>query len=70
MTGIPFVNLIFPLFGSIYGGTLLNISGNGFDYGTQVFLQNVKCNITYLAINNIQCLTGPRIQSTVNIIIK
>lgn len=69
-TGLPGIVSISPLSGSIYGGTLLTILGNGFDNNTQVFLQNIKCNTVNININSLSCLTASRISSLVNIVIK
>ena len=59
VTGVPSVGSIQPGSGSIYGGTLLAIQGNGFDKTTKVTLGSAVCSIQSLAINTLTCITGP-----------
>jgi hypothetical protein len=56
---MPSILSINPLSGSIYGGTRLIITGNGFDTkSTIVQIDNVNCTIINATINQLMCLTG------------
>ena len=58
VTGLPSVDLIEPASGSIYGGTLITVQGNGFDKTTIVKLGSVLCTIKSVSINTLACVTG------------
>ncbi len=47
-----------PSLGSIYGGTVLTIQGNGFDSSTVVMIGNSVCTITSVLINQLTCETS------------
>ena len=58
MTGLPSVDSIEPASGSIYGGTLITVQGNGFDKTTIVKLGSVLCTIKSVSINTLACVAG------------
>lgn len=64
------VSSISPNSGSIYGGTVLTINGNGFDSTTQVLFDTVQCNIISYSINSLQCRTGFHLFGVVSVNIK
>ena len=66
VTGTQTIVSISPSTGSVNGGTVLTISGNGFDDSTQVLLHTVACVVTSRAINSINCVTGAHAAATVN----
>ena len=70
INGIFSVKSIDPSTGSIYGNTLVTITGNGFTWNDQVYLGNSKCNILNATINEIKCLTGPHSEQEVSLTIK
>jgi hypothetical protein len=47
-----------PNSGSIYGGTVITIQGNGFDSGTVVSIGNAACNVISVSINQLTCKTS------------
>jgi hypothetical protein len=55
---MPSIFQITPSSGSVYGGQLLTIVGNGFDNTTIVTVGTKKCTITSTTINQLTCLTG------------
>jgi len=67
---LPLVSSISPSSGSIYGGTLLTILGNGFDETTKIFVDNVKCSINSYSINKLTCITGAHSAGSVGLAIR
>jgi len=56
---IPFVKKVEPLSGSIFGGTFLKISGNGFSSKMKVVLGTSMCEIINNTLNTFICKTSP-----------
>ena len=70
VTGSPSLSTISPLIGSIYGGTLLTLNGNGFDSTTRVLLHTSECKIVSFTVNSLTCLTGPHSANNLNFTIR
>lgn len=68
--GLTSISDISPLTGSVYGGTVLTMNGNGFDETTRVLLDNVDCKITSFKIDSLACISGPHSADKVNINIR
>lgn len=66
VTGLAAISAISPLTGSVYGGTVLTLTGNGFDSTTRVLLHTVECKIVSVAVNSLTCVTGAHAANTVN----
>lgn len=64
ITGIKALKSISPNSGSIYGGTVLTITGNGFDSTTKVLIDTTVCKITNYTINTLKCLTGAHVAAS------
>ena len=60
IVGIPSIKLINPKYGSLYGGTLLTITGNGFDsiQDTQVLIGSKNCTLLSVSSTQITCVTA------------
>ena len=64
LVGSPLIQSITPNTGSVNGGTILTINGNGFDKNTQVSIDSVKCNIISIKINELKCITKNHVAAT------
>ncbi|XP_069076732.1 fibrocystin-L-like isoform X2 [Pleurodeles waltl] len=53
------VSNISPTTGSVAGGTLLTITGNGFNEESQVFVDGNTCHVVVRNLTEIQCRTPP-----------
>lgn len=60
INGAAAVSAISPNSGSIYGGTEVTITGNGFDSinNTQIRLGTSVCKITSLSVSSVKCITS------------
>ena len=64
----PTVTSISPNSGTLYGGTLVTITGTGFLAGATVNLGTTSCNgVTVVSATSITCTTGVRGAGTVNV---
>ncbi len=71
ITGIDSISQISPDSGSIYGGQILTIEGNGFDNTTSVSIDNSNCKVISYSINQLKCLTGAHASaSNLNILVR
>ena len=70
VTGYQLVKTISPAIGSINGGSLLTISGNGFTLNTTVLIGSSVCNVTYVSLDQLICITSPHGPGTVSFVIK
>nr|XP_058131903.1 fibrocystin-L isoform X2 [Dasypus novemcinctus] len=61
------ISRIWPASGSLAGGTLLTLSGFGFNENSEVFVGNESCNVLEGNLNMITCRTPKRIEGTVDI---
>ena len=63
MTGSPFINSITPLYGSIYGGTLITITGNGFsslttlNFGSLYDSNTCTNKLSSIKLDQFSCIT-------------
>lgn len=57
--GIFSVLSMFPDIGSIFGGSLVTITGNGFVSNSTIRLNTSNCTIVSLSVTQIKCLTTP-----------
>ncbi|CAH1788932.1 unnamed protein product [Owenia fusiformis] len=65
------VDTVSPSEGSINGGTVLNILGNGFDAeSTKVTLDGVECTLQTVTLSQITCTTGPHVDGAVKVAVK
>ena len=58
ITGLPSITGISPSSGSIYGGTLVKITGNGFSPKTTVTIGSSQCNVVLVEVNKLECFTA------------
>ncbi len=68
--GYGTINSIFPNAGSIYGGQLVTINGNGFTAQTSVSFGSSICQIVEYTISKIRCKTSEHGEGSTNLIIK
>ncbi|XP_049710533.1 fibrocystin-L isoform X3 [Elephas maximus indicus] len=61
------ISHIWPASGSLAGGTLLTISGFGFNENSKVLVGNETCSVVEVDLNIITCRTPKRIEGTVNV---
>ncbi|TKC41541.1 hypothetical protein EI555_014575, partial [Monodon monoceros] len=61
------ISHIWPASGSLAGGTLLTLSGFGFNENSKVLVGNETCNVIEGDLNKITCRTPKRIEGTVDI---
>ncbi|KAM9050154.1 fibrocystin-L [Megaptera novaeangliae] len=61
------ISHIWPASGSLAGGTLLTLSGSGFNENSKVLVGNETCNVIEGDLNKITCRTPKRIEGTVDI---
>ncbi len=61
-----------PSSGSLYGGTVINILGNGFDTKENTFIKigNSNCTLTALNSSMLTCITPQNIAGTYQVQIK
>ena len=64
ITGASALKSISPNSGSIYGGTVLTIQGNGFDNTSQVSIDSSICKVISFTVNTLKCLTGAHSSAT------
>lgn len=70
VTSLPAISSIAPNSGSIYGGTLVKINGNGFSANTSVKFDSADCKIIQLSLSSITCMTSAHAAQNTNSIIK
>ena len=58
VTGSTSIISISPSSGSVNGGTLVTILGNGFDNTTNVLIGNSNCKLSTVTINQLTCVTS------------
>ncbi|XP_045208899.2 fibrocystin-L-like [Mercenaria mercenaria] len=69
VNGLLSISKVQPLSGSIYGGTVLNIEGNGFTVNyTTVLVGFVPCDIESIIPSNVICVTRPNNAGTLNVV--
>ncbi|KAM7075195.1 fibrocystin-L isoform 14-T16 [Molossus nigricans] len=61
------ISHVWPASGSLAGGTLLTLSGSGFNENSKVLVGNETCNVIDGDLNKITCRTPKRIEGTVDI---
>ncbi|XP_077023612.1 fibrocystin-L [Tamandua tetradactyla] len=61
------ISHVSPASGSLAGGTLLTISGFGFNENSEVLVGNETCSVLEGNFNRITCRTPQRIEGTVNV---
>ncbi|XP_019323389.2 fibrocystin-L isoform X1 [Panthera pardus] len=61
------ISHIWPASGSLAGGTLLTLSGFGFNENSKVLVGNETCNVIEGDLNKITCRTPKRTEGTVDI---
>ncbi|XP_012578380.1 PREDICTED: fibrocystin-L [Condylura cristata] len=61
------ISHIWPASGSLAGGTLLTLSGFGFNENSKVLVGNETCNMIEGGVNKITCRTPKRIEGTVDV---
>jgi hypothetical protein len=71
INGLPSVQSLSPTSGSIYGGTLLTINGNGFDIAQnlKVSIGGSNCIIQSVILSKIVCLTSSHIEGNATVTI-
>ena len=57
VTGLPAVKSISPETGSLYGGSIVTITGNGFDKNSQIKLGAFSCVVISAVPNQLICKT-------------
>ena len=69
VSGVASISSISPNGGSIYGGTEVTISGNGFSSinNTQVRFGSSACQITSLSVTSLTCVTSSSTAGQVNV---
>ena len=70
VTGLPSLKSLSPSSGSVYGGTILTITGNGFTTGTVINLHTSTCTVIEAALDKLTCLTSEHADGTVSLSIK
>ena len=68
--GQPFIKEIKPLSGSIFGGTIMKINGNGFTSGVIINLGSANCRVINITLNEIFCISSAHEQAKTNITIR
>ena len=67
VTGYPFLKSIDPISGSINGGTVLTLIGNGFTTDTSIKIDTVVCTVTAATVDTIKCITSAHVEKVSNI---
>ncbi|XP_078698697.1 fibrocystin-L-like isoform X2 [Branchiostoma floridae x Branchiostoma belcheri] len=57
VTGQAVINTMSPTQGSLAGGTTLTITGNGFDSDTEVTLNEKICEVVFVNLTTVTCIT-------------
>ena len=70
VTGMPSIKSISPSSGSIYGGTVLTLTGNGFTTDTSVKLDSSVCTVISATLDTLTCLTSDHADGTVSLVIR
>jgi len=70
ITGYGTISSVFPSSGSIYGGQMVTISGNGFSDKTTVSFGSSMCKIIEYSINQLKCVSSEHSEGSTNLIIK
>ena len=71
VTGLPLIKDISPSIGSLNGGTILTISGNGFvSDSTTVLVGSSVCFVTHVTLDQVTCITSAHAVGTVSFAIK
>lgn len=63
ITGVLTIKSILPNTGSIYGGQLIEIQGNGFDMNTRVALGSFPCFVEQATVTSLFCRTTDSTQA-------
>ena len=58
VTGEGCIQSITPNSGSLHGGTLITIIGNGFTSKSNVHIGNSICRVTSASISQLECITS------------
>ena len=56
--------------GSIYGGLILNLNGNGFTSDTSVVVGNATCSVLQASLSQLSCMTSKNYAGVKNLTIK
>lgn len=70
VTGSASLSGISPSSGSINGGTLISLTGNGFSTLSVVSIDSKPCNVTQASINQLDCITTPDSNGNYSILIR
>ena len=70
VTGMPNLKSISPSSGSIYGGTVLTLTGNGFTTGTSVLLDSSVCTVISATLDTLTCLTSNHADGTASLTVR
>jgi hypothetical protein len=70
VTGLPSLKSISPSSGSVYGGTILTLTGNGFTTGTVISLHTATCTVIDAALDKLTCLTSEHADGSASLSIK
>ncbi|XP_052063080.1 fibrocystin-L-like [Mytilus californianus] len=64
ITSQAVISSITPSEGSIHGGTLIDIAGNGFTNDTAVTIDGATCQISLVTLSSVKCMTPPHAAQT------
>ena len=67
---MPSIKSINPSSGSVYGGTVLTLTGNGFTAGTSISLGSAVCTVINAALDTITCLTSEHADGTTSLTVR
>ena len=58
ITGLPSLKSFSPSSGSVYGGTVITLTGNGFTASTNVVLHTATCAVINATLDTLTCITS------------
>ena len=67
---MPKIASMTPSTGSIYGGTVVAITGNGFSSQTVAVFGDSTCTITKFSLNSLSCVTSSHSDQQVSVQIR
>ena len=70
VTGLPSLKSISPSSGSVYGGTILTLTGNGFTASTTVALHTATCAVINATLDTLTCLTSEHADGSASLSIR
>lgn len=70
VTGMPNLKSINPSSGSINGGTVLTLTGNGFTTGTSIRLGTAACTVINAALDALTCLTSDHADGSASLTVR